>query len=75
MHSLKNDVSGDVFPAQQRFSRGDVVADIILIPDLSGEENSDPWNPLKELRDLFTLEDQAAPLVHQCQNHIFLWGT
>lgn len=42
MHSLKNDVSGDVFPAQQRFSRGDVVADIILIPDLSGEENSDP---------------------------------
>jgi hypothetical protein len=30
VHSLKNDVSADVFPAQLRFNSGDVLADITI---------------------------------------------
>lgn len=40
MHSLENDVSADIFPAQQRFNPGDVVADTTITPDLSGKEKA-----------------------------------
>lgn len=40
MHSLENDVSADVFLAQQRLNPGDAEADIIVTPNLSWEDKT-----------------------------------